>query len=299
EHGIDQISKKLSRALEDIASGREVEDYEVYDVGSPAGLLGEVPSSFLEKMKGKPFESVGEVYAEFVSDLKKKVGENVPTDIRLWGVSMGASMAMTTAQSLLESQQATQSFEVRDETKNRLPKVDLVMVSPVATSKNTFRSYEIPLGFAAEIALQFSNEYARAVAPKEGDFTSMIYEKLREKGIDEHMSPEDIKNKKKVLSEALSQLRSGIPVPQGIQTNEIVGIFDPLMYSNEFRKQSNFHNLDHKGSLGEKIVPGEDENRRRFGINETHTPQVVRFNYFKRLIKVGEFLKELSQNTQN
>ena len=93
----------------------------------------------------------------------------------------------------------------------------------------------------------------------------------------------------------MNELRGGISVPKGLKTNEIVGIYDPLMYSSEFHKKSKEHAKEHKGSLGENIVPNKNENRRKFGVHETHTPKVVRENYFNRLIQTGEELKKYRQ----
>ena len=198
EHGIDQISKKIPAALESLARGEEVEDFEIYGVGNPAGELGQVSDSFVDNTKDKQFEHLGEVYADFISSPQEEnKNNNISSDIRLWGVSMGASTAMTTAESLLKNKQATQSFVEKDELQNMLPKIDVVMVSPVATSENLLRSYEIPLGFVAEFAIQQSNVYGRNVSKAEGDFTSMIYAKLRERGIEKHLSEEDKKIKTK------------------------------------------------------------------------------------------------------
>ena len=294
EHGIDQIAKKLPAALEALSRGEKVEDYEVYGVGSPAGELGEVSDDFVDKTKDKPFEGLGEVYAEFVSSLQKQNEKNsVSSDIRLWGVSMGASVAMTTAKSLLENKQAVQSFAEREQLENRKPKVDVVMVSPVATSESSLRAAEIILGFAAEIAIQAPNAYGRNVASAEGDFTSMIYDKLQNKGIEKHLSDEDKRNKNAVLSKAMKEMLGGIPVPKWLNTNEIIGKYDPLMYSNEFRKEANAHEEEFKGSFGQNMVPTEEKNRRKFGINETHTPKVVRENYLKRIIHLGKELNKI------
>ena len=291
EHGIDQIAKKLPGALNALARGEEPEDVEIYGMGNPAGELGDVSDEFVNKMGDKPFEACGELYAEFLQTLSQKDKKSA---FRLWGVSMGASMAGTTAEAWLKNGGATQSFEEAE--KQNIPYVSVNMQAPVGASGTKFQKWQIPLGFAAEIAYQLaSNPYGREVGQGEGTFMKTIKEELEKKGISLKTGEEDLKNK--VISKFLDELRSGIPIPEGVKTNEVIGIYDPLMYSSEVKWASEKREWEEAGkhSLGESIIPTEEENRRRFAINQTHTPAVVRENYFKRLVKVAEEMESLKK----
>ncbi|MFA5831026.1 MAG: hypothetical protein WC878_04325 [Candidatus Paceibacterota bacterium] len=310
EHGIDQIAKKLPGALNALSRGEEPEDIEIYGMGNPAGELGAVSEEFLDKMGDKPFEYTGELYAEFLNTLSKNEEnkESKPV-LRLWGVSMGASMAATTAEKLIKEGKGSQSFP--DAFKRNIPYVSVNMQAPVGASGSKFQKWQIPLGFAAEIAYQLaSNQYGREVGRGEGIFMETIKSELKEKGIEPRLGEEDVQNKSRVISKLLDELRNGIPIAEGLKTNEVIGIYDPLMYSGEFKLAAEQREWEEAGkhSLGESIVPSEPasvrqpadygaakENRRRFAINQTHTPAVVRENYFKRLIRAAEAMEKLKK----
>lgn len=295
EHGLDQMAKKLPEALRALSHGEEPENIEVYGMGNPAGEFGAISDDFLGKMGDKPFEYTGELYAEFLKNLSEKE-KNKKSFFRLWGVSMGASMAGTTADALLKEGGASQSFEEARE--KNIPYVSVNMQSPVGSSGP--RKWQIPIGFVAEIAYQLSvggSPYNREVGKKEGVFMETIKKELKEKGIEPHVSEEELREKNKVISKLLDELRNGVTVPEELKTNEVIGVFDPLMFSleNEWALEKREWEEAGKHSLGKSIMPSEDENHRKFVINQTHTPLVVRENYFKRLIKVGEVMEKMAR----
>ena len=274
EHGMDQIAKKMPESLRRLSQGQEPEDLEIYGVGSPSGELGMVSDEFLKEVGDRPFEKIGELYAEFVSQLNlDDEGKKV---IDLWGVSMGASFAATTANSLIENNQATQDAEESE--KENVPLVRTIMYMPVGTSESPFKKWQIPLGFGVEALYSLATDkYARELSgPGQKEFVANISNRLAEKGITARLSKEDIENKQSLIWKSINQLRNGIPVAEGLKTNEVIGIYDPLMYP---------ANLE------------SDGNRRKFGIMMTHTPAIVRENYFKRLINAGEEMKNLETNT--
>lgn len=272
EHGMDQIAKKIPESLRRLSRGQEPEDVEIYGVGSPCGELGIVSDDFLEETGDKPFDKLGEVYAEFVSQLN--LDDEKKKTIDLWGVSMGASMAATTANSLIENNQATQDINESEE--ESIPLVRAVMYMPVGTSKSSFKKWQIPLGFGAEALYSLAtDEYAREFSgPGQKKLNDEIDKKLADKGIVKHISKEEIKNKQSLIWKSIKQLQNGTPVPEGLKTNEIIGIYDPLMYPANIES---------------------DKQRRKFGINMTHTPAVVRENYFRRLINTGDEMEKMSQ----
>lgn len=275
EHGIDQIAKKLPEAFRKISQGEQPEDLEIYGVGSPSGELGTVSPEFIESAGKKPFEKTGELYAEFVHSLSSKTPSKEKKEIiDLWGVSMGASMASTTATSLLEKGQATQS----EKDSYEKPLVRTIMYMPVGTIEAKRKKWQIPLGFGLEALYSMAtNSYAKEFfGQKQKDFSLKTNEILAQKGIHPHLSNEDIQNKKKLIWNSLNQLCEGVPVSKEIKTNEIIGIYDPLMYP---------------------VSPESEENHRKFGIKMTHTPAIVRENYFKRLVKTAKMMGTTLKNT--
>jgi hypothetical protein len=117
---------------------------------------------------------------------------------------------------------------------------------------------------------------------------------LRDRGIVTQFSDEDLRSKKMLVSRSIEEMRSGIPIQPDLKTNEIIGIYDPLMYSGERRSRAEIQSEEHAGSLGEHLIEAPSDNRRQFAVNMTHTPAVVRENYFKRLIRAGDQMRQLS-----
>lgn len=292
EHGIDEIAKKLPGAIDALRHGKEPDNVEIYGMGNPAGELGQVSDTFLKDMGDKPFETEGELYAEFLASISgKNEGERAPF-LRLFGVSMGASMAATTAESMLKNSAATQSFE--DSKSKELPYVSVNMQAPVGIEDSWNKKWWgfVP-GFAVEGMLQMATSgYSRKVGGAEGTFIDIVTKAAEEKGITKSDDPEENKRKEEVIKKLLTELGKGMPIPEDLKTNEVVGIYDPLM-NGEFRERVKEMNEEWRGwGIGENIVPREDENRRQFAIKETHTPKVVRENYFKRLVRAAEALEK-------
>jgi hypothetical protein len=282
------MAKKLPGALRQISYGQEPEDFEIYGMGSPAGELGIVSPDFVAQVGDRPFEKFGELYAEFIhSHSRNAVDKKAPPAVHLWGVSMGASLAATTADNLIRAKEATQSREPADRS---LPRITITMQVPVGRTGNR---WQIPLGFVAEFAiLKLSGtEYYNKVAAAEKDFTTSIYERLRSRGMELHISDDDLKAKRALVSKSIEQLRAGVPIPDYLRTNEVVGLYDPLMYSPSFHLNAIREAKARGGSLQEHMLPGPTGNRRQFAIRMTHTPMVIRKNYFRRLVRAGASMR--------
>lgn len=294
EHGIDQIAKRISGALHSLMCGKAPKDFEVYGIGSPAGELGSLSDKFVMQAGDKPFSHLGKLYAEFIHSLES----NGPKDqlqavLRLWGVSMGASIAASTAQMLIENKQASQSF--KDAALAHIPVVRVNMQVPVGTSTGKLRNWQIPTGFVIDIIYQvLTSKYGRDVGCAENKFIATVYQKLLDRGIARQISEDDIRIKRQLIDSLIRELRKGVPIPKYLKTNEVIGIYDPLMYSIAFHEKANCKRSIISGSLGANIFPSDEQNRRRFAIRMSHTPKVVRKNYFKRLLSAGQMIQELS-----
>lgn len=298
EHGIDQIAKRIPEALRALMRAEEPKDFEVYGIGSPAGELGSLSDKFL-RLEEQPFKHLGRLYAEFINSLQQSELEELPAaNLLLWGVSMGASIAAFTAHTLIANKQASQSFDATAGTHK--PLVRVIMQVPVGTSTGRFRRWQIPVGFLVDIFYQtLTSTYGREVGAAEQKFIAIIYRQLLYRGIAPQISAEEICMKKRLIDKLLVELRMGVPIPKGLKTNEVIGIHDFLMYAWEFQKKANSQRDRAAGSLGANIFPILEGGRRRFAINMTHTPAVVRENYFKRLIKVAETMHELSARSHH
>lgn len=294
EHGIDQIAKRIPEALRVLMCGKTPKNFEIYGIGSPAGELGSLSDKFVMQAGRQPFVHLGKLYAEFIHSLEENgVKELPPAILRLWGVSMGASIAASTAQTLIENKQASQSFEVA--TLTHIPVVRVNMLVPAGTSTGKLRKWQIPVGFVMDMVYQsLTSRYGRDVGCAEKKFIATIHQKLLGRGISQHTSEEDISVKRRLIAQLTHEFRVGVPIPERLKTNEVIGIYDPLMCSRDFQEEANYRRSRAPGSLGSNIVPSGEQGRRRFAIRMTHNPNVVRKNYFKRLIGVGQLIHKLS-----
>src|SRR3989344_1970925 len=87
--------EKLPTALEALAADREPERYEIYGMGAPVNTIGLVTPAFVESVKEKgAIRAIGEVQAECIaSQLSGTPEEKGKMEVRLWGLSMGGSLA--------------------------------------------------------------------------------------------------------------------------------------------------------------------------------------------------------------
>jgi hypothetical protein len=294
EFGIDQIVKKIPEALLDLSRGKIPQDFEIYGIGNPAGELGSLSKEFVIQAGEHPFEHLGMLYASFINTLQ----HHQPADrysplIRLWGVSMGANIAATTAHILIQKKQARQSL--KDTEKPYIPLVRVTMQVPVSNSRFRLRRWQIKAGFFAEIAYQtLINAYGREVGNAEHKFISTIHHKLLDRGIEPLIDDEGKSIKEMLIKKLINQFLDGVSIPLILQVNEIIGIYDPLSYSCDFQKKAHSQNNRAYGSLGANIVPSKEKSKRQFAIKMTHTPAVIRQNYFKRLIKLAKIIHEFT-----
>lgn len=294
EHGIDQIVKKIPEAILHLSRGEITQDFEIYGVGNPVGELGSLSDAFVIQAGKQPFEHLGMLYASFINTLQNQqsVGQYSPL-LQLWGVSMGAYIAATTAYTLIQKKQAHQSF--KDTVQPHIPLVRVTMQVPVTNDRLRLRRWQIKAGFFAEIVYQtLINTYGREVGHAEHEFISMIHHKLLDRGIEPLIGDEDTCIKMKLINKLINQFLDGVSIPSILKTNEVIGIYDPLAYSWDFQKKARFQNNRASGSFGANIVSSNERGKRRFAIKMTHTPAVIRQNYFKRLIKVAEIIQEFT-----
>ncbi len=290
----------MPRALERLKQGKEPERNEIYTVGSPTNELGSISPEFAESLKDDhAFERFGSLYSEFVqSQLSKDEKEKAETNIYLYGISMGASFAVNTADKLLKDGIATQSNE-KSETE-RLPFAQVRIDTPpgMSDSSRSVKRLQIPIGFLLENTYAMATDpYLRAVMKDDKKLLSSVSAVLeKEKGIKVSMSPEQTQLKKKAISEVIENLRNGTPIPEGLKVTEVVGAYDTLMYKDSFRKKLKEKRKSHKGSIGETLVSDASKSgRRSFGANMSHSIPYFRKNELQRLQTAVEGLEKLKK----
>ena len=290
EFAIHQAIKLLPRAIESLKNGKELEDYKIYTLGSPTNELGNMEENFSLQFKEKPFEAIGKLYAECVSSELSKLDEKEKNaSITFKGVSMGASMAAETAALLIQENKVTQETGRGD-----LPKLALNMYVPAALNESFLRKLQVPLGFVAEGIYQFATEHGvRKVILGQGEFFDKMYRVLPE-NIRPRMDQSQIKRKTEGLGALKKAVMSGAPLPEKIKVSETVGVYDPLMFSMDRKRQYDRRVTERAGSLGANILPSK-KGERIFGLKMTHRVPFFRNNEFKRWDKLAEIISSLKK----
>jgi len=298
EEVIHRMIEEIPSVLESISDGKEPKNKEIYTFGSPTNELGHVSDKFLESLKNnKSAEQFGSLYAESITSILSKDSKNLgTTKIYFNGTSMGAGFAIETAKKLILDGVVTQSNDVKDK-----PFLQVQINIPPGQSNvsEKIKKWQIPVGFILQVANSLiTDSYMRKVMLGDKEFIDSKNSILAEKGIRADMSPEQSDLKKKSLSLILKNLTSGVPIPTYMKVTELIGTYDPLMYSPKFNKKvkeqkSKFKNKQNK-PLGENIVANEDnQNRRTFGVSTSHNIPLLRDSEFRRLKKAALSLAEL------
>lgn len=297
EEALHQAIKDLPAALESLKRGEEPAKNEIFSLGSPTNELGKISPEFAEKMKGKAFDVVGELYAEFISEqLPRQIADQSRRSVSFYGISMGASFAVSTAKHLIESGDITQS---KDEAGGSKPFATIRIDTAPGTSdvSKSLKKWQIPIGFAVETAVaSVTDPYLREVIRRDKGFLESTKKFLKKtKGIEVNMTEEQERMKKAAVRELIENLRNGTPIPEGVKVTEVVGDHDLLMYQPGFSDRLQEQEEEHEGSLGEKIVKGEDKNRRVFGAHMGHAIPFLRESEIRRLTVAADSLRSIKK----
>jgi hypothetical protein len=301
EEALHQLIKRLPTSLDKIKKGEEPDDEEFYTVGSPTNELGTMSQDFLDGLKNNnAFDKFGELYAEFVeSKLPKDSNEREHTNLALFGISIGGSMATKTAEHLIDNEVATQSSE--DVEKNHRPQLSVLADSLPGGSESTIKKWQIPIGFAIDAAYaMLTNEYTKSWVKGEPKFTESIVAVLAKRGLLPNMTPEQIKMKNEAIwgkhlltgdDGIIHNLRAGVPVDEKLKLTEIRGIYDPLQYEDTFRRQTKQKKENNPDVLGSNTHRAG--NRRIAAANKLHIAAFMRKNELKRIKTAAKSLESL------
>ncbi len=303
EEAMHQFVTQLPGALDAIAQSKEPENEDVYVLGSPTNELGTVSEQFSKRVKeGNSFEEFGALYAEFIAAELKKSDAAEKTNVYLYGISMGGSLATQTAEQLLAQGEVTQSHKSPDQ-----PFMQVRVDTLPGASTSPVKKWQIPLGFLADgVFTMATNAYTRAAVLKQKEGAGAVNSLLAKRGIVPDMTPEQSKMKHEIMyggsnivsgtlkgeSGVLNDLFKGVPIDPSLAVTEVRGKYDPLQYSAAFNAEAKAQKAEHSGSLGETLV-STSGNRRTFAINQAHTLVFFRDNELKRIEKAAESLEKL------
>ena len=293
EQGLNQLITHLPSALEDIQQGKEPPRYAVHFIFTPMRDIGHITPEFVEKLKdGKSFNVFGELYADLVKQRASSEGI-----IALRGISMGAPLALKTAEQLLHEGVVTQDTE--NKTLSRL--VVRIDTPPSQNDTQSFeRAKQVQLGFAVDgLRGLVSDPMARASGkPWGGTLVKNLLPILEKKGIREEMSPEDVALKKEAITLTLQDFYNGMPVPADVKVTEVVGTSDTTMFmpfsraKREIKEKVAEQSAEFDGSLGEKII-SDNPQRRTFAADMGHVIPNITDTAMRRLDRVAKALQSL------
>lgn len=292
EEVMHQVVARLPRALEALSEGREPESDELYVLGSPSNEYGSVSKEFVEAMRGDhAFEQFGKAYAVFVDSVLSADKENIKTDVLFSGLSMGGSLAAETAAQVLKDGTATQSQDERGSKPFLNVRLDVPTgPSDLSTSR---KRWQLPAGFAIDgLYNLLTNPYARTATFREKPFMDKVDTRMAEQGIPKNMDKEQETLKKEAISEIIGNLRDGVPLPPEVRSTEVVGMYDPTMFSTSALERAKTQREEHKGSLGAGLVSDTPEHR-KFSIAMGHTVPFFRENEMRRIAKTANAIENV------
>ncbi len=289
EEAMHQAIVSLKGDLLALQEGREIKGQEIYTIGLPTNELGKVTSEFSERLKSNPFGVMGELQAEFVqARIPKNEGGAQRLNVKLYGISTGASLAAATGEKLLADGIVSQDIENKE---IGIPRLSVRMDSPVGLSESTIKNWQIPLGYVAEFAYQtFKDPKFRLADPK---FMSQVKEVLSKRGIEKNMTDSDKQMKTECISAIIGKLKKGVEFDKSLKVTKVTGILDPLTFLLKEYKVEKERQSEIVDGLGKNISPRSEENRREFMINQTHTPAFFRDSELKRYYETASLVQEL------
>ncbi len=306
-----QIFKNLPSALESIENGEEPDSSEVCVLGSPTTTTGSISQKFVEECKGHAFESYGDMYAELITSMaSKEEGDNGDgnkkgdTNIVLYGISMGASLAGQTAKIILEDGVVTQSREVENGEEgvaDRLPFMQVrIDTAPGHRNKpDLWSKIKLFGGFAAQAAYTLTTDaYTRDVIFKNGKYMDQVNKLLSDKGLTKsNVGSEQLTMKKKVIGLVEHELAQGVPWPDGVKATEVVGLQDALTYDSKLNEEAYRQRVNNPSSLGTHSVKDQpNPNIRVRSAKMTHAiPFTQRENEILRMSKATSALGDLKK----
>ena len=302
EEILHQIFKNLPSALERIENGEEPDSSEVCVLGSPTTITGSISQKFVDECKGHAFESYGDMYAELIKskvDKENDVGKGGNTNIMLYGISMGASLAGQTAKRILEDGVVTQSREEDGGEKKPFMQIRIDTAPGHRNKPDLWSKVKLFGGFAAQTAYTLATDpYTRDVIFKNGKYMDQVNAVLSEKGLTKsNLGSEQLAMKKKVISLVEHELAQGVPWPDGVKATEVVGLQDALTYDPKLNEEAYRQREENPDSLGTHSVKDQgSEDIRVRSAKMTHAiPFTQRENEIGRMYKAVSSLGELKK----
>jgi hypothetical protein len=287
EVALHSILEALPHALKDLEEGRETEDSETYILGYPTNEFGRVSPEFNQTLKSEGLSAFGKLYAEFIEKQTEQLREDSNARVTLTGISLGGSIAAEIGSELIKERVASQV----EADERKVPRLRVNLYSPAGVSNlNTspLRKVQVGAGLLGEAAYNAAfNSGTKTVSGEMPEFLREIRRVLADK-MAPQLEPEQKKEKQQALGSMRNLGLAGIPVPSDLKVTEVVGVYDPLIYTPKRLEELKRAEHDHVGSLGQGLLARNTDDERIFGVRMSHQPPYYReseFNRYDRIVR--------------
>ncbi len=292
EFAMHGIVKALPAILEKLRKGEPVENEEVVTVGMPTNVLGRIPPELAEKIVEKPFDELAGPYADLIA-AHIQSREERPQGVELLGMSLGANLAIRTAEALMDKKVVTQD---RGTDKKDIPFLQIRAEVPVSRGPSKIKPFQILAGFVLDGALEMASrpDVRRAILSKDGKaFKEATRKWLAEKGMEIQMSGEQKSIKNRVIRSIILKLGKGLIPRLETKITEVFGLKDPTSITLGLRAEAKKQKKEYGGTLGQNILSRTSPNERRFAVDMMHTPPWFRENELQRMDALAKKIESL------
>lgn len=290
EMPLHRLVQTLPVAIEALRRGEEVKDEIIYTLGYPTNEYGTVSETLQQT---KPDDILKTLSSYYRTLIEHELAQNPPSDeegrVAITGVSTGASVGAEVASELMQTGIVTQDPQTR------LPHLSVTMFSPAGIGRfneSIMRKPQIIAGLVGEAAVQqVVNPGVRVITAAFKPFAQKMQTALADRMMP-RTNPEEVRAKSAARMSLAKALLEGGRVPENLKVTEIVGLYDPLLYSTDravtslSRAKQQRTESGEKGPLQGRALPRDAEHERAFVLSMPHLPPFYRDSEWGRYDKL-------------
>lgn len=292
EEVVHQFSKHLPTALKDIQASKAPEEREFFMIGLPTNVLGSISADFAKKAAGYPFDELAKVYSELVHS-KIENAQTKPEHVEIYGMSLGANLAVRTSERLIEERIVTQDLEVAQ--KEKIPYLQIRAEVPVSLSPSKRKKWQIPFGYVVDVFRELRLPEVQIIEKGRKKFYEQVDKALAARGIKENMSAEQKKLKQKTIVNIILALGRGLTPKPETKITEIYGLQDATTNTAEMTAEAEQRREDQgfRDKFGKFMLGRKHTNRRAFTADMLHLNPRFRENEVRRLRALAETIESI------
>ena len=289
EEAMHQCVKYLPRALEELKEGRVAEDREILTLGMPTNVLGYISPDYAGRLARAPFKELGEVYAELVVQEINKRPPIKRRILELYGMSLGAGLAVCTGERLIELGAVSQSHDFTE----RRPCLAIRAEVPVTLGPSKIKSLQIPIGFMIDVKIELSKAYVKGIHKSKPLFFNQVNAILAQRGIVKHMSSKQKWLKHKALFNIVAALQRDFEPKLETRITEVYGLKDATTFTIAMASEAKRRKREFAGTLGQNMIGRKRSTSRVFIADMLHLNPRFRLNELRRMNALAFSLEAL------